>query len=141
VDGGAGPDLGADEATFDRYNWGWLGRDIETLGDAGLQIGPPPPPAPMQHWCSTPRRCSTGVRPRVGLGIRVATARRAFGCFRLAFKTYRAPRRLGLNSDVILPDGSDLSAQKLGRATGVTTLSECARHPQRRLSDRLGQHC
>jgi hypothetical protein len=41
VDGGAEPDLGADEATFDRYNWGWLGRDIETLGNAGLQIGPP----------------------------------------------------------------------------------------------------
>ena len=99
--------MGADEATFDRYNWGWPGREIKTLGNAGLQIGPP---------LHRPRRCSTGVRPRVGLGIRVATARRAFGCFRLAFKTYRAPRRLGLNSDVILPDGSDLSAQKLGRA-------------------------
>ena len=65
MDGGAGPDLGADEATFDRYNWGWLGRDIETLGNAGLQIGPPPPPpAPMQHRCSTTRRLGHKSRNR-----------------------------------------------------------------------------
>ena len=60
MDGGAGPDLGADEATFDRYNWGWLGRDIETLGNAGLQIGPP---------LHRPRRCSTGVRPRADAAL------------------------------------------------------------------------
>ncbi len=49
---------------------------------------------------------------------------RDFSYFRLAFETYRALRRLGLNIDIIPPDCADLSAYKLVLAPGVATLSQ-----------------
>ena len=49
---------------------------------------------------------------------------RDFSYFRLAFETYRALRRLGLNIDIIPPDCADLSGYKLVLAPGVATLSQ-----------------
>lgn len=49
---------------------------------------------------------------------------RDFSYFRLAFETYRALRRLGLNIDIIPPDCADLSDYKLVLAPGVAALSE-----------------
>ncbi|MDZ4395239.1 beta-galactosidase, partial [Cypionkella sp.] len=49
---------------------------------------------------------------------------RDFSYFHLAFETYRALRRLGLNIDIIPPDCADLSAYKLVLAPGVATLSQ-----------------
>lgn len=49
---------------------------------------------------------------------------RDFSYFRLAFESYRALRRLGLNIDILPPDCADLSAYKLVLAPGVATLSQ-----------------
>ncbi len=49
---------------------------------------------------------------------------RDFSYFRLAFETYRALRRLGLNIDILPPDAADLSAYRLVLAPGVATLSD-----------------
>ncbi len=49
---------------------------------------------------------------------------RDFGYFRLAFESYRALRRLGLNIDILPPDCADLSRYKLLLAPGVATLSQ-----------------
>ncbi len=47
-----------------------------------------------------------------------------FETFRLAFATYRALRRAGLNVDILPPDAADLSAYKLLLAPGVMRLSD-----------------
>ncbi len=47
-----------------------------------------------------------------------------FEMFRLAFATYRALRRAGLNIDILPPDTDDLSAYKLVMAPGIMTLSD-----------------
>lgn len=49
---------------------------------------------------------------------------RDFSYFRLAFESYRALRRLGLNVDILPPDTVDLSGYKLVLAPGVATLSD-----------------
>ncbi len=47
-----------------------------------------------------------------------------FDMFRLAFATYRALRKLGVNIDIIRPETSDLSAYKAVFAPGLMTLSD-----------------
>ncbi len=47
-----------------------------------------------------------------------------FEMFRLAFATYRALRRAGLNIDILPPDAADLSNYKLVLAPGILKLSD-----------------
>ncbi|MES2549920.1 MAG: beta-galactosidase [Pseudomonadota bacterium] len=49
---------------------------------------------------------------------------RSFQYFWLVFHIYKGLRRLGLNVDIVRPDGTDLSAYKLVLAPGVFTLSD-----------------
>ena len=48
---------------------------------------------------------------------------RDFSYFRLAFDTYRAFRRLGLDIDILPPDTTDLTAYKIVALPGVATLT------------------
>jgi len=48
---------------------------------------------------------------------------RDFSYFRLAFDTYRAFRRLGLDIDILAPDTTDLSAYQIVALPGVATLT------------------
>ncbi|WP_341366623.1 beta-galactosidase [Yoonia sp. BS5-3] len=50
-----------------------------------------------------------------------------FDMFRLAFATYGALRRAGLNVDILPPDTTDLGAYKLVMAPGLMTLSAALR--------------
>lgn len=50
-----------------------------------------------------------------------------FEMFRLAFATYRALRRAGLNVDILPPDSADLFGYKLVLAPGLMTLSDTLR--------------